>query len=138
MCRNFSPLKAASWSPFCFAEFAMGLDAPRDARTHTHVRALQNTPPLSNACAIGCRRIFSRVHTPDADIDVLCLAPRHCSRDAFFTSFCEMLGDHPEIDELFPVPEAYTPVSFREEHRRYSVVKVVVGLAFGHKSWSLF
>lgn len=53
-----------------------------------------------------------RVHTPDADIDVLCLAPRHCSRDAFFTSFCEMLGNHPEIDELFPVPEAYTPVSF--------------------------
>ncbi|CAN0455353.1 unnamed protein product, partial [Hapterophycus canaliculatus] len=51
-----------------------------------------------------------RVHTPDADIDVLCLAPRHCSRDAFFTSFCDMLNDHPEIDELFPVPEAYTPV----------------------------
>ncbi|CAM9894655.1 unnamed protein product, partial [Scytosiphon promiscuus] len=50
------------------------------------------------------------VHTPDADIDVLCLAPRHCSRDAFFTSFCEMLANHPEIDELFPVPEAYTPV----------------------------
>lgn len=53
----------------------------------------------------------SRVHTPDADIDVLCLAPRHCSREAFFTSFCEILRNHAEIDELFPVPEAYTPVS---------------------------
>lgn len=52
-----------------------------------------------------------RVHTPDADIDVLCLAPRHCTREAFFTSFCDMLEEHPEVEELFPVPEAYTPVS---------------------------
>lgn len=52
-----------------------------------------------------------RVHTPDADIDVLCLAPQHCSREAFFTSFCAILHAHPEVDELFPVPEAYTPVS---------------------------
>ncbi|CAN0014987.1 unnamed protein product, partial [Ectocarpus sp. 12 AP-2014] len=50
------------------------------------------------------------VHTPDADIDVLCLAPRHCSRESFFTSFCQILRNHTEIDELFPVPEAYTPV----------------------------
>lgn len=41
---------------------------------------------------------------------MLCLAPRHCSREAFFTSFCDMLRNHPEVDELFPVPEAYTPV----------------------------
>lgn len=54
---------------------------------------------------------MKRVHTPDADIDVLCLAPRHCSREAFFTSFCEILRNHAEVDELFPVPEAYTPVS---------------------------
>lgn len=52
-----------------------------------------------------------RVHTPDADIDVLCLAPQHCTRDAFFTSFCGMLRDHSEVEELFPVPDAYTPVS---------------------------
>ncbi|CAM9353057.1 unnamed protein product [Ascophyllum nodosum] len=50
------------------------------------------------------------VHTPDADIDVLCLAPRHCTREAFFSSFCSMLDVHPEVEELFPVPEAYTPV----------------------------
>lgn len=42
---------------------------------------------------------------------MLCLAPRHCSREAFFTSFCDILRNHAEIDELFPVPEAYTPVS---------------------------
>lgn len=51
------------------------------------------------------------MHTPDADIDVLCLAPKHCTREAFFTSFCAKLAEHPEVDELFPVPEAYTPVS---------------------------
>ncbi|CAM9923395.1 unnamed protein product, partial [Ectocarpus sp. 4 AP-2014] len=54
--------------------------------------------------------IAKRVQTPDADIDVLCLAPRHCSRESFFTSFCQILRNHTEIDELFPVPEAYTPV----------------------------
>ncbi|CAM9901978.1 unnamed protein product, partial [Sphacelaria rigidula] len=50
------------------------------------------------------------VHTPDADIDVLCLAPQHCRREDFFSTFVGMLRDHPEVDELFPVPEAYTPV----------------------------
>lgn len=60
-----------------------------------------------------CFFSLCRVHTPDADIDVLCLAPRHCSREAFFTSFRDILHNHAEVDELFPVPQAYTPVSFR-------------------------
>ncbi|CAM9270505.1 unnamed protein product, partial [Discosporangium mesarthrocarpum] len=51
-----------------------------------------------------------KVHTPDADIDILLLAPRHCTREDFFTSLCDKLGDRTDVKELFPVPGAYTPV----------------------------
>lgn len=50
------------------------------------------------------------VHSPDADIDVLLIAPRHCRREDFFGSFCEVLRALSDVSELSPVPDAYTPV----------------------------
>jgi poly(A) polymerase len=50
------------------------------------------------------------VHSPDADIDVLCICPRHVTRIDFFSSFCACLRERKDVSMLFPVPEAYTPV----------------------------
>nr|XP_023019699.1 poly(A) polymerase type 3-like [Leptinotarsa decemlineata] len=50
------------------------------------------------------------VHSKGADIDALCVAPRHISRTEFFTSFYELLKAQPEVSELRAVEEAYVPV----------------------------
>lgn len=40
------------------------------------------------------------VHTKGADIDTLCVAPRHIERSDFFTSFVELLKEQKEVKEL--------------------------------------
>ncbi|XP_022253955.1 poly(A) polymerase type 3-like [Limulus polyphemus] len=50
------------------------------------------------------------VHTKGADIDTLCVAPRHVDRSDFFTSFVELLKEQPEVKDLRAVEEAYVPV----------------------------
>ncbi|XP_052828608.1 poly(A) polymerase beta isoform X4 [Octopus bimaculoides] len=50
------------------------------------------------------------VHTKGADIDTLCIAPRHIERSDFFTSFGELLKQQSEVKELRAVEEAYVPV----------------------------
>lgn len=50
------------------------------------------------------------VHTKGADIDTLCVAPRHVDRSDFFTSFYELLKQQPEVSELRAVEEAFVPV----------------------------
>ncbi|KAA8532629.1 hypothetical protein F0562_032555 [Nyssa sinensis] len=51
------------------------------------------------------------VHGPDADIDTLCVGPRHATRDEdFFGELHRMLSEMPEIQELHPVPDAHVPV----------------------------
>jgi poly(A) polymerase len=45
------------------------------------------------------------VNAPGADIDTLCVAPRHVDRSDFFTSLFEILQKNPEITEL-TVPNA--------------------------------
>ncbi|VDN24223.1 unnamed protein product [Gongylonema pulchrum] len=50
------------------------------------------------------------VHTKGADIDSLCVAPRHVNRSDFFTSFYEMLAKDPNTSELRQVQEAFVPV----------------------------
>ena len=40
------------------------------------------------------------VHNKGADIDALCVAPRHVDRSDYFTSFVELLKQQPEVSEL--------------------------------------
>eukprot|EP00596_Hydrurales_sp_CCMP1899_P000116 CAMPEP_0119036968 /NCGR_PEP_ID=MMETSP1177-20130426/5024_1 /TAXON_ID=2985 /ORGANISM="Ochromonas sp, Strain CCMP1899" /LENGTH=774 /DNA_ID=CAMNT_0006997563 /DNA_START=278 /DNA_END=2599 /DNA_ORIENTATION=- len=50
------------------------------------------------------------VHTPDADIDSLCIAPSFIDRDDFFSSFCSMMKNRDDVHMLSSIRDAYTPV----------------------------
>ncbi|KAJ4757907.1 Poly(A) polymerase [Rhynchospora pubera] len=50
------------------------------------------------------------VHGPGADIDVLCVGPRHATREDFFIQLKSMLDEIPEVAELHPMPDAHVPV----------------------------
>ncbi|KAI8641611.1 Poly(A) polymerase central domain-containing protein [Parasitella parasitica] len=50
------------------------------------------------------------VHNTGADIDTLCVVPKHVERDAFFTIMYAMLSERPEVTELTSVVDAYVPV----------------------------
>lgn len=50
------------------------------------------------------------VVSPGSDIDALCVAPRHVSRQAFFQALAPKLQAHPEVSEVTPVPDAYVPI----------------------------
>ena len=45
-----------------------------------------------------------------ADIDTLCVFPKHVEREHFFTIMYDMLKARPEVTELTSVPDAYVPV----------------------------
>ncbi|XP_067007897.2 poly(A) polymerase type 3 isoform X2 [Anabrus simplex] len=50
------------------------------------------------------------VHHKGADIDALCVAPRHIDRSDYFTSFFELLKQQEEVTDLRAVEEAFVPV----------------------------
>lgn len=50
------------------------------------------------------------VHVSGADIDTLCVGPRHIDRNDFFTGLYETLSKQKEVTELTAVPDAYVPV----------------------------
>ncbi len=50
------------------------------------------------------------VHNRGADIDALCVAPRHVLREDYFSSFYQLLKNQPEVSELRAVPDAFVPV----------------------------
>lgn len=50
------------------------------------------------------------VHRSDADVDALALCPPHVTRTDFFASLVKMLTEDGRVEELHPVPAAYTPV----------------------------
>uniref|UniRef100_A0A3B4FEG3 polynucleotide adenylyltransferase n=1 Tax=Pundamilia nyererei TaxID=303518 RepID=A0A3B4FEG3_9CICH len=78
------------------------------------ISELKNLPPSAISCVGG--KIFTfgsyrlGVHTKGADIDALCVAPRHVERTDFFQSFFEKLKQHEEIKDLRAVEDAFVPV----------------------------
>uniref|UniRef100_A0A5S6Q233 Poly(A) polymerase n=1 Tax=Trichuris muris TaxID=70415 RepID=A0A5S6Q233_TRIMR len=50
------------------------------------------------------------VHTKGADIDTLCVAPRHILREDFFNSFWDLLRKQPEVTECLRIEDAFVPV----------------------------
>eukprot|EP00931_Biecheleriopsis_adriatica_P055391 TRINITY_DN32741_c0_g1_i1.p1 TRINITY_DN32741_c0_g1~~TRINITY_DN32741_c0_g1_i1.p1 ORF type:complete len:686 (-),score=149.02 TRINITY_DN32741_c0_g1_i1:41-1867(-) len=48
--------------------------------------------------------------SPGSDIDALCVAPRHITRESFFQVLVPKLQEHPDVVDLTPVPDAYTPI----------------------------
>ncbi|XP_068597096.1 poly(A) polymerase gamma [Brachionichthys hirsutus] len=78
------------------------------------ISELKNIPPSAISCVGG--KIFTfgsyrlGVHTKGADIDALCVAPRHVERSDFFQSFFDKLKQHEEIKDLRAVEDAFVPV----------------------------
>ncbi|KFW88838.1 Poly(A) polymerase gamma, partial [Phalacrocorax carbo] len=74
----------------------------------------KNLPPSAVANVGG--KIFTfgsyrlGVHTKGADIDAVCVAPRHVERSDFFQSFFEKLKHQEEIKNLRVIEDAYVPV----------------------------
>ena len=72
------------------------------------------------------------VHTPDADIDVLCIAPCWITRADFFASFVPVLRRRSDISMVSSVPEAYTPVvKFIIDNQ--AIDMIFVSLPLSHK-----
>ncbi|KRZ04845.1 Poly(A) polymerase gamma [Trichinella zimbabwensis] len=77
--------------------------------------SIQRNMPPDVADSVG-GKIFTfgsyrlGVHTRGADIDTLCVAPRHILREDFFTSFKDLLKSQPEVSECRPIEEAFVPV----------------------------
>uniref|UniRef100_A0A7S3LA44 polynucleotide adenylyltransferase n=1 Tax=Amphora coffeiformis TaxID=265554 RepID=A0A7S3LA44_9STRA len=67
------------------------------------------------------------VSMEESDLDLLVVAPSHISRGEFFTSWVAFLKNLPNIQCVFPIPEAYTPV-LRFEMNRISIDMLFVSL----------
>jgi len=50
------------------------------------------------------------VHGKGADIDTLCVVPKHVTREDFFSEMYETLCKRPEVSEITSVEDAYVPV----------------------------
>ncbi|KAH0622878.1 hypothetical protein JD844_025698 [Phrynosoma platyrhinos] len=74
----------------------------------------KNLPPSISLSSSGKILTFGSyrlgVHTKGADIDALCIAPRHVERSDFFQSFFEKLKLQDGIRNLRAVEDAYVPV----------------------------
>ncbi|KAK3873200.1 hypothetical protein Pcinc_021769 [Petrolisthes cinctipes] len=75
---------------------------------------VKNMPPQiaetvgGKICTFGSYRLG--VAGSGADIDALCVAPRHIERTDYFSSFYELLRNQPEVTEMRAVEEAFVPV----------------------------
>ncbi|KAG5460586.1 MAG: Poly(A) polymerase central domain-containing protein, partial [Olpidium bornovanus] len=83
---------------FTFGSYRLGVHASGDLAGHlTSFEYVQNGRASSNFGA-------------GADIDTLCVVPRHVKREDFFTVLFESLKARPEVTDLTAVPDAYVPV----------------------------
>ena len=66
------------------------------------------------------------VHEPGADIDVVCVAPRHCTRVDFFATLKQKMMDHPQVENLKSIETAAVPIL------TFDFDKVNIDLLFAH------
>lgn len=77
--------------------------------------SISQNVPVETASKLGGRiHTFGSyrlgVHSPGADIDALCVAPRNITREEFFTLFTEVLKKQIEVTECRAIEEAFVPV----------------------------
>lgn len=65
-----------------------------------------------------------------ADIDALCVAPRHVERSDFFASFFEKLKQHDEIKDLRVNPPLYAVSICLNEHLFPNTYKLMCGFIY--------
>lgn len=84
------------------------------------VSVQKNMPPSSAEHVGGKIYTFGSyrlgVHNKGADIDALCVAPRHVDRADYFTSFVELMKQQPEVSELRVSVHPQSPSQLRTEH----------------------
>ena len=56
------------------------------------------------------------VNSPDSDIDVICIAPLHVTREDFFDSLLANLRAQPGVDRLLPIPDTKVPIIEMQYH----------------------
>ena len=69
-----------------------------------------------DALRLACGKVFTfgsfrlGLITPSSDIDALCVAPKHITREDFFGGLLPILESNPHVSELSGVPDAVVPI----------------------------
>ncbi|CAK9043319.1 unnamed protein product [Durusdinium trenchii] len=71
-------------------------------------QGVQDASSFAKIVTVGSYRLG--VVQPGSDMDTLCIAPPHVSREAFFTAFLKKLEHHSHVTDCVPIPGAYTPI----------------------------
>lgn len=74
-----------------------------DSMLHAWCSSLSNDAACASPSLLSFGSYRLGVHTPDADVDCLVLAPPHVTRDHFFGGWVEVLRSDVRVSELHPV-----------------------------------
>ncbi|CAJ1411498.1 unnamed protein product [Effrenium voratum] len=71
-------------------------------------QGMDDAAAIGKIVTLGSYRLG--VLQPGSDMDTLCIAPPHVTREAFFTSFLGKLEQNHQVSDCVPIPGAYTPI----------------------------
>ncbi|CAK9041003.1 Nuclear poly(A) polymerase 1 (PAP(I)) (Poly(A) polymerase I) (Polynucleotide adenylyltransferase 1) [Durusdinium trenchii] len=75
-------------------------------------QGVQDASSFAKIVTVGSYRLG--VVQPGSDMDTLCIAPPHVSREAFFTAFLKKLEHHSHVTDCVPIPGAFEPQKWPE------------------------